>query len=828
MERSTYPQGHEVHQQDLAFTEASKAQNILRRFVDGATMGVAFGLTLQRNSINTTRVDIIVNGTEGKGWGYAPNGEFIEITASQTNLALTDYTDGVVNYICAVYAEILTDPTTHETDGVARPTRAARTFRTLVATAAELDALLASSENMDIDARDRVMVIGTALGNGFTGPTPNALVPGEITQQATLEYVLSATVTTAVNITGVEITAIDPDTAEGNGLLTFTRTTATTATLAWRAPGEGVNGPASANVHSGGVFTLVSVGGLTLTVKCEGVLLPPAIATVTDTVAVESIYEDVSVTFSPADFNHRAKLGGAMPTHDNPHGLTYADLAALVAHIPQLLKLGDDYTDTEAHALLPRLLASVSTAAGSERTLMLRFGTGTGVALRLYVDTNKSMELTANAYWDGASWQKDAGGTRSTMIYLSTFGGIETFYQDDLSWTVWRSSAAILSASPGRPGVINVGEGLLNSLTDALIPRIHADAPANALYERVLVFQSKGGLDTAHHTRIYRNINPSAVGNIGGVEITQNAEWSLAGWSKDDVTAVSFKLDLGTNNFAVLHRTTGAGSWAEGGWGSVPFRVDMSSGNVTTLGTLNVAQTSALQKQITAGAGIGNIGLGDNNLARIYAPIPINSAGAGERWLVFETEDTVLGRGYRQYVFSSAATYRTEIALGCYWDGFNWKVDDPTAGSVHVQRIGPGGTVKYFKTTYPPGGWGDNAWDYTDTAFGNISVISGVITFTGHNISSVGLGATNEELLVTFTTPFLNSPYAVNLSTSGQIITGSYTQLFSSYTLISTSFRISGVTFFGTSSGAPTAITANQVDFGITDAAISFSAKDNT
>jgi hypothetical protein len=73
-----------------------------------------------------------------------------------------------------------------------------------------------------------------------------------------------------VNITGVEITAVDPATPTGTGTMTFT---AAGTLLDWQAPGAGAPGAAQ-NVGAGGSFTLDGGDGTTIDVDVVALNLP--------------------------------------------------------------------------------------------------------------------------------------------------------------------------------------------------------------------------------------------------------------------------------------------------------------------------------------------------------------------------------------------------------------------------------------------------------------------------------------------------------------------------------------------------------------------------
>ena len=71
MDRTTFNDGARVDQRQLQCVETNRTFHMLRRFEDGYQSGVAEGLTVTANPLNTNLVDI------AGGFGYAPNGELI-------------------------------------------------------------------------------------------------------------------------------------------------------------------------------------------------------------------------------------------------------------------------------------------------------------------------------------------------------------------------------------------------------------------------------------------------------------------------------------------------------------------------------------------------------------------------------------------------------------------------------------------------------------------------------------------------------------------------------------------------------------------------------
>jgi hypothetical protein len=695
-----------VHQQDLEFAESALIDNFLRRFVDSSTMGVAFGLTVQRNGINTSRVDIIVDPSEGKGWGFCPSGDFIEISTNQLNLQLSDYSDGATNKICAIYTEEnpIGFTAAHETSGVTRSTRSVRSYRIRVMTQTEFDALPAMEDDLSLDAQDRVMVIGNVLGNGLTVGVPNALVTTEVTQQSPFERILTATAPSTLTITGVEILEVSSTTAIGTSQLRHQILLG--HFMRWHSPGDSF--PASSTAITGdGEYTLFSNNAVDfIRIRVIFSLLPVALGIITDDYSITAIYENPAPRFSPADVWHRSLVGSTQPTAKNPHGLDPSDFATSIIDFPQLIRLGQSFLSTEAHALLARLTAGVSAAAGSERTLMMNFTRATGGNVRVYVTVAGSFELTFNASWDSSNWQKDTNGFNSSKYVFDD--GLSAYHQNQATgpWgdTAWDNSILRVYGSE------KIGELLLSASNDLLIPRLNVPrAPAAFGFNRTLLVSSNTIAGFDQPINIY--LTSLGSDSLPELEIAINATWDgFNNWSKLVVGASPAKLSISGAGIRLLSNVTSA-TWNDsigvGGWDKDLLRIN-NDGVDRIDGTLTVTQ------KVDAGSGQLSVGGGNYNLPRFSATVPLNTVGppGNQRWLMHEYRDSVSNIGYRQYIYQDAITYYTEFATGCYFDGNVWHADNVGSGSVGLTRMGPENGVQHLTKTAPGAGvWNDGSWD---------------------------------------------------------------------------------------------------------------------
>jgi hypothetical protein len=308
MDRSLYPEGVEVHQQDLERTETTKAEQLKQRLLDSASMGVVSGGAILPNGI-LVKV--------GPFTGYTPSSEYITWVNTQS-YALADYALNAINYVLAIYTEQDTVYEPHETNGNSYPTNAARDVRIRVLSSAEYAALPVTDDNLNNDALDRALLLATVKAGG-TGVN---ILSSNITQSSDFGGAVVATNTTG-NITGVSIISAEKTTQTGAGTLVLTVVGAV-KTVTWQspadlAPGSGVNISASGTYF---VFSGNSIQYLKLSVIASS--LPGASAT--DTIQITNIYAQTIYRFTPEDAQHRTMIGTGVPSAINPHGLSTTDI----------------------------------------------------------------------------------------------------------------------------------------------------------------------------------------------------------------------------------------------------------------------------------------------------------------------------------------------------------------------------------------------------------------------------------------------------------------------------------------------------------------------
>lgn len=354
--RSLWPEGCEVHQRHLQneTTERISATNQL--IGDTTSKGVVSGLSVTINGGDNTKVDI------SSGYGYAPNGEYVELGTSQTAIALAGITFGYVNYILLMYDEVNSSPEAHETDGTTRYTKATVSPRVVVLSAAQYTAMAATDAVLSNNAKDRALLVAIVTGTG------GALTTSAIQQSTTFNAVLQSNQPN--NITGVLITNIDPNTSTGSGTLSYEYTP---QRIRWQAPGEGSPGSWT-TLTTSGQYTVTSSGARTLTLNITASTLP--LTNQSDTITIANVYGQTIPHFTAIDSHHRSLTGSGVPSTTNPHGMTIEDLSpgasgTLEGH--QDVEHANGLVRTSASTLLS---ATVNTGPAPDTLSLINFASG--------------------------------------------------------------------------------------------------------------------------------------------------------------------------------------------------------------------------------------------------------------------------------------------------------------------------------------------------------------------------------------------------------------------------------------------------------------------
>jgi len=302
VQRSLFPEGVEVHERHLAWTESTKIIEILRRFLNTTTQGVFSGLAASINAVDDTLIDV------ASGDGYTVGSVFAELTAGQVGVALADYTSSTINYVTLVAADDDQDPEPHEFNGTAPYTKVARTATFNILTETSYNALTSAQKDLRL-----IIAQVTAQGAGIS------LVPSNIVQSSAYIDLLTSNQPSAIS--GVRISEISITTSLGVGELEFI---VATTDLRWKAPGDALFGTA-VTVSASGEYTLANNGATSfIKVVVTTGSLPGLDAS--DNITVVNLYGQLVNRLTAEDDLHRSKVGSGLPSENNPHGLSADDL----------------------------------------------------------------------------------------------------------------------------------------------------------------------------------------------------------------------------------------------------------------------------------------------------------------------------------------------------------------------------------------------------------------------------------------------------------------------------------------------------------------------
>jgi len=325
MQRTKYFDDTRPSDTQLNYTESSKASAIKRRLLADSQLGVVEGFRITVNGADATKIDIgagegytggtyLINTFEGEGSGerISTTTDTVTGTISVGNIiqgqALADYTLGTKNYVSLAYSEnegyTLAERSFPFT---AHNTVVTDSYSVSVMTETAWNSLSATAIN------NRVLVaIVTAKGAG------NALTSADIDQ--VVQPKAHPTAAQPSSLTGVEITAISPETGLGSGTLRFNPAT---SAVYWTAPGDTEG--AAVTISSSGAYTVYSNDtAYYIVISATFASLP--VAAVSETIQVRGLYGRQIPLFSAKDTAHRDLVGSGIPTASNPHGLTLDDL----------------------------------------------------------------------------------------------------------------------------------------------------------------------------------------------------------------------------------------------------------------------------------------------------------------------------------------------------------------------------------------------------------------------------------------------------------------------------------------------------------------------
>jgi len=785
MDKPLYNDGIEVHSSTLQEGPDAAEFHIQRRTVDMSRSGRASGLDISIGTPNT-RFDVT------PGFGYTPRGDYVELVVSNdlANFALADYTNDVENLVVLAYREVDDNREAHEDGGSTRNTIATRSSELKVLTRSQFNALpvsadadlatnlsLDNSATLAVDVQDRMLIVASVFGKGFSGGAPigysgaqatedadatgdfaGGLILQQLDPQRILAAGLSALPLAAVTIVdtpngdikGINIKHVSSDTNLGLGQLwLFGALAPGSLRLRWMSPNTlgtsvsptGVGGVVFSPSPLPQTFVVNSEtsGETTKTITVEVItdLLPITGYPFADQVVVSAFYEDYGPIFSASDELHRLKLGSYTPTPEDPHGTGYPDLAQHIAIIPKPLVLGTDELADSASAEMARITTPRSTAVGVARTLEWNLTAG-DYNIRFYKNTSDEMEIVTNARWsdDGVVWIKDDSSDIATRVLFAHHGmgqqvytgGLSSFPDSDFvqSW----ASAGFNVSSP-KMGMMNLGTGFLNT-ADLDNPRV------NAIYadtQRTLLWSSPSTLPLANGTVRFFAKAFSVIGAT--FEVAVNASWNpnTSVWSQDVSTQTSSLFSFYSNGFATWGKVAGSPSWTDSQW-EPKSSISGTSGSGQFAGTVF--------------AGLQN--LTNNDLTRFEADVTIGGDTTARH--LIETVSMGLTK-WRKYVASFSNSYTgdqgffIEEVVNARWDtgSSTWLFDDLTREAI-LFRSGSTGS-KSLRHTGANGwadtdvGWSSNGAEYILAPDGGVSrIYDGTLRFISgpHTNPIVGTG----------------------------------------------------------------------------------------
>lgn len=623
MDRSLYPSNVEVRQQALENTETTKAFHIKRRWLDAGVQGVATGLGVTVNASNTSLIDVAA------GTGYVPTNEYAELTASTTGLALSNYTLGTDNYVCVVYGELPSRPEAPATGGTARDTQAGRTVRVRVYTLTELSALPATSADYTLDAQDRVLVCGivTAQGAGVALTVANIASP--VAAQTELLSIVQPSTITGVIVTSISAATLQSrETPLTNPLARITYasgvTPPSTATLAYRSPGDSAVG-ATVSVAASGSYTLISnnaVDSIVVSVVAE--MLPLNVSTtINEDLSITDVYYSAAPRYSARDQQHRQGLGTGVPNARNVHGLRVTDLDDRIIEAREGVLLGTGLVSNDNQALTPRITTRLVATFGGGRTMLWDMPiTGSVRHVRMYVSSSRAVEFTVNARWNGTGWAKDDGAALASR-FVVTDTGFTNYLRTAGSAAVWNDGA--WTANPFYStygGTDEQGQVLINTqavlganLLGSLAARSTARTVVNYASSggggdlRTLLWQSALNTVPGSSTiRIYRCVAPLTSAATDVIEVVTNATWNNGTnqWQKDVGALQASKLEFGKTVIYCLQRLAASGAnftdaVGAGGWDAPSANLALTTG-VWTAGNYAYTTARSFRRSFSASA----------------------------------------------------------------------------------------------------------------------------------------------------------------------------------------------------------------------------------
>jgi hypothetical protein len=281
--------------------------------------------------------------------------------------------------------------------------------------------------------------------------------------------------------------------------------------------------------------------------------------------------------------------------------------------------------------------------------------------------------------------------------------------------------SALVRWSRGFLNRLKLGDGLLGTLANSLLPRVEAEGAPSGTSSHTLLGQFKLNTATPMYVRIYLD-------SFANIIFTVNAYSDGAGfWTKDDTARYSSKFSISDERIVMYARPAGVSTWDDNiigaaGWTSNPFFTSFTGNNVqfraqTFLGSLLLdSAANALLPRIVAPfykAGVGRTGLLQSDPA----------TGTSNQKM----------RTYRATNATFGESDAFEILFNAGWNGVQWsKLDGPGSPSMKIQVTH--NLIYFFWRAAVAGDWDDTATGSpTDwTHKGTYNLASGDQYTSGH------------------------------------------------------------------------------------------------
>lgn len=316
MEGSLYPDGILIDRSVLRRTELTKSNHILMNRRHFTSRGIYSGGEITINLVDDKKIDV------KQLTGFAPNGEYISTTSDYFSIALDDYTNDVMNYVCAVYTESNIYDHPHETNGKKYPTYAKPAWRIRVFSETNFNALPYTDNNLANNSRDRCLLIGKVKANGIG----ISLTSSDVYGPTEYNNILYAVPMQPPTIKGVTIHSISPNMPVGDGLLEYRYSTGPiTYEFRWTSSTGGTG--SWVTVASDGYYNFNDGTGEFIRCLVALSLLPTVVGTISDVVTIFNLYYQDVPRLTAEDLLHRNMIGTGVVTPNNPHGTGWDDIA---------------------------------------------------------------------------------------------------------------------------------------------------------------------------------------------------------------------------------------------------------------------------------------------------------------------------------------------------------------------------------------------------------------------------------------------------------------------------------------------------------------------